>query len=243
MSNGVQVISRAIEILRLMRKHNGALTLGKLSVDTALPKSTVQRIVGTLVDEGLMKPSTKSRGFVLGPGFYALSIQGLQDVINLLRPFLEDLSQRTGETVDLAFYTNHRLEFVDQIPGSQRLRAISAVGDVFPLSNTANGHAVLQFLPSSERSAILQRENVTYDQHEALLNLRPGVDSVFIGEDLDQKDVGISAAGIGFQCFEVGIFAISVVAPSTRYKLNRNVILKELRATAGSLSRIGLVFS
>ena len=242
MSNGVQVISRAVEILRLMRKQNGALTLGQLSFLTALPKSTVQRIVGSLVGEGLMKSSTKTRGFVLGPGFYALSIQGTRDVVNLLRPFLEDLSERTGETVDLAIYEDYRLKFVDQIPGSQRLRAISAVGDNFPLSNTANGHAVLRLLPASERVTVLRREKVADDQHEALKNLSPNGDGFFVGEDLDQKDMGISAAGIGFQCFEVGIFAISVVAPSSRYQLNRGAIKKQLRTTADKLNKIGLVF-
>ncbi len=37
--------------------------------------------------------------------------------------------------------------FLDQVPGSHRLRTVSPVGEVFPLTPTANGRAVLATMP------------------------------------------------------------------------------------------------
>ncbi|MBG6247121.1 helix-turn-helix domain-containing protein [Candidatus Symbiopectobacterium endolongispinus] len=50
---GIQVISRAIKILRLL--HERGTSLGELARLTDLPRSTVQRIVDTLAAEHLVE--------------------------------------------------------------------------------------------------------------------------------------------------------------------------------------------
>ena len=54
-----------------------------------------------------------------------------------------------SETVDLSAVKGDHLVFVDQVTGSQRLRAVSAVGETFPLYCTANGKAYLAQLDDS----------------------------------------------------------------------------------------------
>ena len=65
------------------------------------------------------------------------------DFVALARPFLVKLSNELNETVDLATIKDDHLVFIDQVIGPQRLRAVSAVGESFPLYCTANGKAYL----------------------------------------------------------------------------------------------------
>lgn len=65
--SGIQVIHRAANILRQLRQDNNGQSLGSLATQTGLPRSTVQRIVETLIDEGFVMTSGKDGDLRLGP--------------------------------------------------------------------------------------------------------------------------------------------------------------------------------
>src|SRR5215813_2997740 len=66
-----------------------------------------------------------------------------------------------AQTVDLATVKQDHLVFIDQVIGSQRLRTVSAVGEVFPLYCTANGKA---YLAELDRGAIEKLIGTTYER-------------------------------------------------------------------------------
>jgi hypothetical protein len=60
-----------------------------------------------------------------------------------LHPLLEELARSLNETVDLSVLDRGRATIADQIASSQRLRAVSTIGESVPLYCTANGKAFL----------------------------------------------------------------------------------------------------
>ena len=86
----------------------------------------------------------------------------------IAHPFLKELSQKTGETVDLSVLRRDYLIFLDQVVGDQRLRAVSAVGEAFPLTSTANGKAVLAMLDDDAVRTIVSRNPTPRLSIEAL---------------------------------------------------------------------------
>ena len=48
--------------------------------------------------------------------------------------------------------------FIDQITGTHRLRTVSAVGEIFPLTNTANGKACLMQLDDERALELIKSE-------------------------------------------------------------------------------------
>ena len=44
--------------------------------------------------------------------------------------------------------------FIDQIVGSQRLRAVSSIGTSFPLTTTANGKAALAYMDHGDAARL-----------------------------------------------------------------------------------------
>src|SRR5262245_8097129 len=135
----VQVIARAATSLRALEEENAGLSLGQIAQKVNLARSTVQRIVAALETEKLVIAATPNGRVRLGPTILRLAASVRSDFIALARPFLERLSEELHETVDLSTVKKNHLVFIDQVIGSQRLRAVSAVGDTFPLYCTANG--------------------------------------------------------------------------------------------------------
>jgi DNA-binding IclR family transcriptional regulator len=75
----------------------------------------------------------------------------------ITRPIMSELSQAVGETVDLSVLKGSVAIFTDQVQGIHRLRAVSAIGETFPLHCTANGKAILSVLSDDKVARLLRR--------------------------------------------------------------------------------------
>ena len=91
-TQSVQVISRASEILRLLARETGGLSLGQIATRVGLPRSTVQRIVSALAFEGFV---STEQGIRLGPEIQRLAQASTVDVKDRLRPTMRRISEST----------------------------------------------------------------------------------------------------------------------------------------------------
>jgi DNA-binding IclR family transcriptional regulator len=226
---GIQVISRAAAILRVCGASNAGLSLGEIAAELALPRSTVQRIVNALVTENLLQTNGTHRSIRIGLGLHAIALTQRVDVVEIAHPYLKELSQGTGETVDLAELKGDHLVFVDQVSGSHRLRTISSVGEIFPLHNTANGKAALSFMTDEEVTNRL-RSSIRIEPANLNLLLSEIQDARHKGfaEDNDEHMEGISAIGAAFQTRTGNIFAISIPLPSVRFQSKKQELAEML---------------
>jgi DNA-binding IclR family transcriptional regulator len=233
-SEGIRVISRAAEILRALSADDRGMSLGEIAERVGLPRSTVQRLVNALIVEGLVVASSAQGGLRLGPGIQALAAGSGVAVGDLIRPALEDLSQKTGETVDFSVFRDDHMLFVDQVVGTHRLRAVSAVGEVFPMTTTANGKAALALLDDQVVDAIARRElKAGTGSKKAIRQLRIEIDrarQTGYALDLDEHTEGISAVGAAFRTQKGLIYAVSMPVPSYRFGKRRDPLAKALLA-------------
>jgi DNA-binding IclR family transcriptional regulator len=214
--DGIQVIARAAAVLRALKDSQTGLSLGQIADRVGLPRSTVQRIVAALIDERLLM-ATRSAGVRLGPELQSLAEAARYNTVDLCRPLLNALMLETGETVDLSVLRGGQMVFVDQVQGSHRLRAVSSVGEHFPLTTTANGRAVLSLLPDPEALALTDDPQL----HTRLTHAR----TLGYAEDNDDHTDGISAIGIAFRALAGEYFAISVPIPTSRFADQRSAII------------------
>lgn len=238
--NGIQVIGRAAAILRTLRDDPTGMSLGQIADKVGLARSTVQRIVAALQDERLVI-MLGNGGFRLGPEVTSLAKAASFDTVEVCRPCLLELSQATGETTDLSVLRGEQVIFLDQVPGSHRLRTVSSVGDVFPLTTTANGKAALALLAPEEARARAEREwkksgpRGDWPTLEAEL-LRIQADG--LAYDMNEHTDGICAIGVAFRAPGGGIHAISVPVPSTRFERERARVETALRQAATRVQRL-----
>jgi len=241
-SQGVQVISRAAEILRILKQDNTGLSLGQISERVHLPRSTVQRIVNALLAERLVMASSAEGGLRLGSEIQSLAAAGRINMAELARPVLADLSKKTKETVDLAAFRDGHMVFVDQVVGSHRLRTVSAVGEVFPMTSTANGKAALALMPDDVLVSIATPElKANPGNTRPLSEFMKEIEDTRqtgIGWDLNEHTEGISAAGFAFKDPMDQIYAVSVPVPSHRFEALKARLAGLLLETRQSILRL-----
>ncbi|MBW6496043.1 MAG: IclR family transcriptional regulator [Burkholderiaceae bacterium] len=231
-AQGIQVIARAADVLRALKHENTGMSLGQIADRVGLPRSTVQRIVNALIDEGLVMMSSPASGYRLGPEIQSLAKAGQIDAAEILHPMLARTSRATGETVDLAVMRNGAMIFVDQAAGSYRLRTVSAVGEVFPMGTTANGKAALALASDETARNVLLREFA--GDEAAVARVMAQITRIRAGEyalDHDEHTEGISAIGTAFRDPTGLIYAVSIPVPSARF----GAVLPTLQAQLGKL--------
>lgn len=235
---GIQVIERAAAILRVLKGAPSGLSLGQIAAEVDLPRSTVQRIARALQAEGFLVPGPNGTRLRLGPGLAALAAAAHQTTMERCRRLLVDLADATGETADLSVLRGASMVFLDQVAGSQRLRTVSAVGEAFPLTNTANGKACLAALPRAEAEALVRAEwargaqPADPDEFWRALAL---VRRTGLAHDIEEHAQGICAVGFAFADWTGDLHAISVPVPSTRFTDVRARVEDALRATRGAV--------
>jgi DNA-binding IclR family transcriptional regulator len=232
----VQVIARAATILRALEDENAGLSLGQIAQRVNLARSTVQRIVAALETEKLVIAATPNGRVRLGPTILRLAASVRSDFISLARPFLEKLSAELHETVDLSTVKKDHLVFIDQVIGAQRLRTVSAVGETFPLTCTANGKAYLAQLSDAAVEALIggsyeARTPKTITRIDTLLTELKTVRRTGVAFDREEHTAGICAAGVAMHDPLGNAVAISVPVPSQRFVNRQALIAERLLAT------------
>ncbi|SLN51340.1 HTH-type transcriptional regulator SrpS [Aquimixticola soesokkakensis] len=225
--NGIQVIARAAAILRALRGAPSGMSFGQIAEAVDLPRSTVQRIISALQDERMVIASLQGGGLRIGPEMQSFADAAQYNIVESCRLFLSELSQATGETADLSVLRGAGMIFLDQVPGTHRLRTVSSVGEVFPLTSTANGKACLALMEpqKAQRLARAEWERRAMNVDEAIF-LRD-LDSIRAGSlayDLDEHTDGISGVGFGFRDWGGDLHAISVPVPTTRFAQKRPLV-------------------
>ncbi|WP_299723698.1 IclR family transcriptional regulator [uncultured Tateyamaria sp.] len=227
---GIQVITRAADILRVLGRNTDGLSLGQIAAQVSLPRSTVQRIVSALSHERFVATDGGQGRIRLGPEIQSLAQAPVFDMRERLRPVMKEISAATSETVDLAILEGRQMRFVDQVVGSQRLRTVSSIGETFPLTTTANGKAALACLEEVVAEKLILAELAARPEFDIKLGPLLAELSRIRGGDLardeNEHTDGISALGFAVMGQNGDIFAISVPAPSSRFVM----VEAELRA-------------
>lgn len=221
-SGGIQVIARAAEILRVLQAHPGGLSQVEIGERVAMARSTVSRILNALEDEGLVAARGARGPYRLGPEIARMASTVRLSVVADLHAFLTELSRELDETVDLSILDGDRADFIDQVVPPRRLRAVSAVGESFPLYCCANGKALLASLPPERQAQVLPSRLVPLTAHtitdravlrEELAQIaRDGV-----AYDREEQTDGICAVGKVLHGVTEQPVAVSVPVPAQRF--------------------------
>ncbi|MGO0059821.1 IclR family transcriptional regulator [Brevibacillus fluminis] len=239
-TGGIQVIARAGRILRALKDHPAGLSLGQIAHLSGLARSTVQRIIFALEEEAFVVPASASGGYRLGPGLVSLA-QAIQfDLRDELRPFLQQLSARVDETVDLSILEHGHVYFLDQITAPQRLQAVSAIGASFPLHCTANGKAILSMLSWSDCQRLLPATLESFTPHTitAHADLKKELEAIRergVAYDCEEHSVGVCAVGAAIHTPTGKLAAITIPLPAARFYEREEGLVAALQELCGKI--------
>jgi len=131
----------------LAKSPKEGLGLAELNTVLKSPKSSLLNLLRPLVATGYL--NFESGKYRLGPAIFRLagSIMSIWNFSNAVRPFLEELAQRSRESVYLGVLdrAGKVITYVDAIDSPHSVRYSVPVGAVRPLYATAAGRVLLAF--------------------------------------------------------------------------------------------------
>lgn len=155
-SSNLQSVTRAVRALELIAEA-GELGVTELGRRLGVHKATASRLVATLAERGLVERDPLSEKYRLGFGLIRLAgaaMAGL-DLVRTAHPIVEELADRTRETVNLGVLSGGAVVYVDQVSGTRAIVSVSWVGRRTPLHCTSNGKVLLAHLSDAERGRLL----------------------------------------------------------------------------------------
>lgn len=235
---GIQVIARAVAVLRALEKHPDGLPLTALANQVGLARSTVQRIVDSLGDEALVFTGMTGGRIRLGPMLLPLAAATRFPVTELMRPVLSAVADETGETVALGVAEGEQVRFVDRILAGQRVTSNIEVGTALPLHCSASGKALLAAMSPKELEAAKQKLVLNHYTDQTITSW-PALDQELdririrrIAEDNEEHSEGISSLAIAFSIVGCGRCTLAITLPTPRY-LETKEMLCAVLARAG----------
>jgi DNA-binding IclR family transcriptional regulator len=140
-TSDVQVLDRAMIVLGALEA--GPRSLAELVATTGLARATAHRLATALERHGLVTRDAEGR-FVLGPalGRLGAAAGGAPSLAALAAPALEQLRDRTGESVQLYVRRGDERVCVVSLESPHSLRTIVPVGAVLPLPKGSAGRVL-----------------------------------------------------------------------------------------------------
>lgn len=155
----IQSIERAVAILEIVAREGGSAHLRDISAQAKIGKTTAHNIVTTLDALGYLRRRVGDTRYHLGGRIMNLArIAGDDNALaSRLRPALEAIARRTGETVYLAVPSGDEVYYLDAIESDQTLRSACPVGIRERLEGSAIGLVFLAFMPGLRKRVLATR--------------------------------------------------------------------------------------
>lgn len=145
---GVQSIERAFSLLRALALQPAGIT--ELAAKTSLPKSTVARLLGALEAEGAVEQAEAGGEYRLGSGIEEIAAGGQpgRNLAAIARPFLLDLTERTGEASGLDTMDDDGwVYFMDQVASESDVQVRDWTGEYGQAHTVPAGIVMLAHSP------------------------------------------------------------------------------------------------
>lgn len=238
----IQSLDRGLQILDYLSKGNEYVSLSELTSHIKLDKSTVYRIMKTLLGRGYARQDKESRKYSLGFRIFDLS-HALSNMLSLEKegtPFLKDLMGRTGESAHLAILFEGMATFVSRENSSEVLAINTEVGRREPLHCTSLGKVLLAYLPVDEFKGLIDNyefKKFTKNTITEINDLREEIDKVRIrGYAIDNEEYKPGVRCIASPVYNadgIVIAAMGISGPSSR------MTKKKLPELAKTVSEVG----
>jgi DNA-binding IclR family transcriptional regulator len=223
-TSAINSVDNALRLLVLLGERR-VLRVAEVAELLNVARSTAHRLLSALRAHGFAVQDRSNGAYRPGPVLSEIGLAAIArvDIRQAARPALEDLRDRTQETVSLSLLEGRDIRFVDCIEGTRSVRVGSRTGITLPAHCTAGGKALLAALSLAElarrfadRDLPVRTENSVGDwpalDAELEVVRRDGY-----AVNLEEGEYGISAVAAALRDVTgAPLAAVAVVAPAGR---------------------------
>lgn len=242
--------ARTVELLELLAaRGDRPARLQELADELGVPRSSMYALLQTLIARGWVR--TDTTGSLYGVGIRTLltgtTYLDSDPRVRLVRPYLDEASQKLGETVHLARLDGRDVVYLATRESHEYLRTISRVGRRLPAHAAALGKALLaqhpdEDLPEGPYEALTPRTRTTREALAAdLAEVRARGHAI----DREEAVTGITGFGFALRYDTPAQDAVSCSVPVTRLTPEHEdrivAVMREVRARIEAATTGGTV--
>ncbi len=244
-TGSIQVIDRAVAILKCFSEQTPELSVSELSRRLSLPKSTVSRILASLEQNDLVSQNPETGKYRPGLGLIGLAgvALGRLGIRGAAQSYLPALVALCQETVNVVVRDGAECVNIEREASPKAVQYVGWIGRRMPLHCTAAGKVLLAALTPAERALILPRplprftaDTITDPEHLEVTLARVAAQGYAVDAGEFEEGFSAMAAPIRDHRGEV-VAALAISGPSFRLNAEAMASLREpLLTTAARIS-------
>lgn len=151
---------KAVSILQCFSYDEPELSISDIVGKIELPRTTVHRILSTLLRTGLLIRKNNTGKYRIGPALYTMGSLYLvtTDILDAAEPVIELLNELTGEAIKISVFDRGNVIVITKEESRHSFRYHHAVGSILPAYASGMGKAFLSELSEIELESIYPSE-------------------------------------------------------------------------------------
>ena len=226
MTYSVPPVERAIKLLRYIGDGNSCRNLSTASRDLEINRTTLIRLIGTLLDHRMIEAIGDGAGYRLGVGLVTLAAQALagRDLVRICQPVLERLCHETAMSAHMGILDGTDIVYLSRVAPNSHLVSNVQTGARLRAHASSIGRAILAEMDAGQIEALFNGHTL-----EAVTPKSPTTIHALIAQAADDRAAGYAwsignfEAGIGscaaaiFDHTGAVVAALNVSGPDARF--------------------------
>ncbi|WP_125702236.1 IclR family transcriptional regulator [Lacticaseibacillus daqingensis] len=157
------VLVKAKEIMDFLFTYPTPPTLAEISTGLSASKPTTLKILTTMDMLGLVRRDEQTKQYYLGTQLIAYAQKAIDsfDIAGIAQPYLHELRDATGETINLGIVRNEQIILIDKLESPTSIKLQSTIGGGMHMYSSAMGKAVLATYTPEHLAAYLNTHPLT----------------------------------------------------------------------------------
>ena len=226
----IKSIEKALDLLELLSDNKKEMGITEINRELHMGISTIHRILTTLKYRDYIVQNQQTSKYMLGTKLFILGckVQNTTNLIKVVTPFLQRLSQNTNETINFAILEGREAIYLFKIESKEMLKAGIELGTKVAAHCTSLGKVLLAFLPEQEFMMLYSNNNEklptftpnSISSVEELKKCLKKIKKQGYAIDEEEFKIGVNCLGVPIINNEgKAIAAISISGPVSRFSL------------------------
>lgn len=199
----VQSVDRTLSILEVISDYEDGLGITDISEKVGLHKSTVHRLLATLIHKGYVRQNDETNRYELTLKLFELGNKKIEkmNIVTVAKPFIQELMEKTNEVIHLVIGEEAEIIYVAKVEPQKTIRMYSSIGKRIPMYCTSVGKSMMSYMSDEEVEKIWSISPIKKLTENTIVNLEDFKEHLKIVRekryaiDEQENEIGIRCIG------------------------------------------------